>query len=714
MNRFIFLLFVGLGGNALAQTAADSAFLKEKTDAAYDALSVNLDSARTLAMEARELAREKGVFKYEMDAHAAIGWSYFDNYEFDKALQYFLDGLEQSKEKGDVLTTGNFFNNIAMTYERTAEYQSAVNYYRRSLSMYEQVNDSSGIPIAYGNLSNAYTSLGNLDSAIICQKKAIAIREAQKSPKIHSNYSNIGTCYHYLGRFDLALEYYLKSANLRREQGEFILEAYTYSNLASLFTDLRDHKNSIKYAELSMEIFQRESREDLIGNILSNMGSEYKRVRNYQRALDCYNQSLELNRKTKSEDEIAISLHNIGSIYEELGELDKALSYYREALVIKEQIDVASSAVITRIAIGNLLSLTNRPDSALILLKAGNEQAIELGLLDRQRTAAEKLADHYERFGDYKLAASLRKIESALKDSIYNEDYTSKMNQLFVSFESERTKNELLNEQLKTQLLEKDKATAELEAAKKDEQLKLLIGASFLLLLVGGFLFYRSKQTQKNKLAQIRIEEQQKGLSAVIQVQEEERKRIAKDLHDGIVQQLGGLKLGLQKVFSGNETKDTEKLIKVLDDSATELRELSHQMMPRSLNELGLIPALNDMLENSLGHSEVAFQFEHFGIHQRFSEKVEIAIYRIAQELVNNVIKHSQASKVNVQLFKTGKDLLLMIEDNGKGMRSDQQKDGIGLMNISSRLDTINGKVNFEPSSESGTLATVKIPVSDD
>ena len=241
----------------------------------------------------------------------------------------------------------------------------------------------------------------------------------------------------------------------------------------------------------------------------------------------------------------------------------------------------------------------------------------------------------------------------------------------------------------------------------------VLIIVVIIHLMMGLASFIGFLRTRKqNKHAQIRIEEQQKGLKAVIQAQEDERKRIAKDLHDGIVQQLGGLKLGLEKIFSDKQNEETNKIVNILDNSAQELRELSHKMMPRSLGELGLIPALDDMLENSLGHTNISYEFEYFGISNRFKENIEIAIYRIAQELVNNIIKHSQATKANIQLIKTGDFVLLIVEDNGKGMNLSKHKDGIGLMNISSRLDTINGKVNYEPSPESGTLATIKIPIS--
>jgi ligand-binding sensor domain-containing protein len=168
-----------------------------------------------------------------------------------------------------------------------------------------------------------------------------------------------------------------------------------------------------------------------------------------------------------------------------------------------------------------------------------------------------------------------------------------------------------------------------------------------ILIIVGIFSFIGYVKTKKkNRLAQIRIEEQQKGLTAIIQAQESERKRIAEDLHDGIVQQLSGLKLGLQKVFYNHETHETNRLVNILDESANELRELSHKMMPRSLSKLGLVATLDEMLENSLGNTSITYQYEYFGINNRFEEHIEIAIYRIAQELINNIIKHSKAYSV--------------------------------------------------------------------
>ncbi len=152
-------------------------------------------------------------------------------------------------------------------------------------------------------------------------------------------------------------------------------------------------------------------------------------------------------------------------------------------------------------------------------------------------------------------------------------------------------------------------------------------------------------------------------------------------------------------------------MLESLENSNKDLRNISHQMMPRALKDLGIIPALNDLLEGSLPYSNIKYSLEHFNIDERLPQKIEITLYRITQELINNIIKHSKADEVSVQLFKANNTIILIVEDNGVGILSQKNKKGIGLLNIASRLDLVKGSVNFEPSPKSGTLVTIKIPL---
>jgi signal transduction histidine kinase len=135
-------------------------------------------------------------------------------------------------------------------------------------------------------------------------------------------------------------------------------------------------------------------------------------------------------------------------------------------------------------------------------------------------------------------------------------------------------------------------------------------------------------------------------------------------------------------------------------------------MMPRALQERGLLPAISDMLEKSLGLTAIRYKLEHYKVQDvRFDERVEVGVYRVCQELVSNIIKHSGATEVMVQLLFSKKYLILIVEDNGRGFSSENSSSGIGLMNMTSRINTVNGDITMEPSPESGTVATIRIPI---
>ncbi|MFK8058914.1 MAG: 7TM diverse intracellular signaling domain-containing protein [Polaribacter sp.] len=243
---------------------------------------------------------------------------------------------------------------------------------------------------------------------------------------------------------------------------------------------------------------------------------------------------------------------------------------------------------------------------------------------------------------------------------------------------------------------------------------ELVIFIEILVLTIAMAHRYYLMMKENSDYQKTIIKEQERGIQAMIEAQENERSRIARELHDGVVQQIGSVILKSRNILSKMnllQTEESQELLESLENSNQDLRTISHQMMPRALKELGILSALNDLLENSLGYSNVKYSLEHFNIDERLPQKIEITIYRIVQELINNIIKHSKASEVSVQLFNSNNTIILIVEDNGVGFSSNKSKKGIGLLNISSRLDMVKGNVNFEPSPKSGTLVTIKIPL---
>ena len=198
-----------------------------------------------------------------------------------------------------------------------------------------------------------------------------------------------------------------------------------------------------------------------------------------------------------------------------------------------------------------------------------------------------------------------------------------------------------------------------------------------------------------------------------------ERKRIAKDLHDGIAQELVALKLGVSLVaqkIKSNATITPEKIDQIsrqLDDTTKEVRNLAHTMVPPTLEQKGLAPTLELLLDNTLKNAGVDYKISIDGITTGLNDKINIGIYRIAQEMINNIIKHSQAKNVLFILALTGNQLTLQVQDDGLGFKEDELKNktSMGILNIVSRVATLGGSYKFENIQPHGTNSTITIPI---
>jgi signal transduction histidine kinase len=201
----------------------------------------------------------------------------------------------------------------------------------------------------------------------------------------------------------------------------------------------------------------------------------------------------------------------------------------------------------------------------------------------------------------------------------------------------------------------------------------------------------------------------------VIEAQEKERKRIAEDLHDSLGQMLSTIKLHMVSIEDSEAMNSTENkgvlnnAIGYIDDACNEVRNISHHLMPGALIRLGLIPALGDIIENINKTNKVEINFTNNGFEKRLNESTEINIYRIIQELIRNTIKHSQATKIDINMSRENNHISLTIEDNGKGFDTSKisESEGIGWKNIYSRLAILNGKINISSEINRGTKISI-------
>ena len=285
--------------------------------------------------------------------------------------------------------------------------------------------------------------------------------------------------------------------------------------------------------------------------------------------------------------------------------------------------------------------------------------------------------------GDYEKA--YRFVDSAYY--ILADDY-QKVNAKAYSESESKFKNQLLQYQV------------ELERQKKN-RLYYLIGG---VLLLASVLFLLLQSRTNKRIAKEKARQKQIAIDAFIEGEEKEKARIGRELHDGIAQEIVAVKLAMQQ-------KNTEPvMVNELTRISLDIRNISHELMPQTLKEFGLKLAIEDICQKILAPSGIQYEVHSTLPDERMANKIEITLYRIFQELVHNIIKHSKATEVLVQLRKMNNHILLMVEDNGKGM-TEEKKNGIGISNLKSRVQLLDGNLQYDSSENEGTTAIVRVPV---
>ncbi len=306
-------------------------------------------------------------------------------------------------------------------------------------------------------------------------------------------------------------------------------------------------------------------------------------------------------------------------------------------------------------------------------------------------------------------------------DSIYQKDVSTKLLDLEQQYQTKEKENKILR--LETKNKQQELAIA------KSRWWELALGAGLLLAVCVAYFLWKIGTKNKKLLAQkdllheeeLRTMRQQERLGqydAMLQGQEAERSRMAKDLHDGLGGLLAGVKLKLSSIVaragrgSLGEKGAINDVVHQLDYSVDELRRIAHDMMPESLRFGGLAPALSDLCRY-MGTPMVQVVFQNLGIKDNYPDQLRVTVYRVVQELLTNAIKHANATKIILQCSEMDNWLFVTVEDNGKGMdqREENRKKGLGLINIRNRMSLLNGDIETISQPGEGTTVNIQIPL---
>ncbi|SHG41716.1 sensor histidine kinase [Pedobacter caeni] len=557
------------------------------------------------------------------------------------------------------------------------------------------------------------TVLMHTDSCIFYNKRVLSRLKNQTDLEslklvIYAT-NNLSSAYANSGFIKKSAE--LLISNLPRLEKTKEVWAYevTIQNIASCFSNLGEYSKSYPYMLKAVEIAEQKEKKPeaklspyLTGAILMYRMDSISRMGEY------------LIKTKKCIDEIALPTPFTARYYA------YQACYFARSGKPKEADQMLSNAEKELKEFGsrtnqydiyfakNIVALTRKDyrqarDAAMGTYKLGIED--QHG--DMILSGSKDVAYFSELLGDHKTAYQYLKKYSTYGDSVKLEQTVREVHDLETKYQtSEKEKQITLLQAEKQQALLKNK---------NQRLLNLLwaIGTGVLLLVI-AFLVYFYRNSKKRAAQQFREIEQEQELKlarAMLEGEERERTRLARDLHDGLGGTLSGIKFKLSSERKP-ETPIINEVIIHLDDSIEELRRIARNMMPESLLRSGLETALQDLC-SSLSDDKRKIAFLANGISKSLTLASQVNIYRIIQELLSNAIRHSEATEILVQCIQDDQKFLITVEDNGKGFDTDatQKTKGIGLNNIYNRVNYVKGKLDIRSVMGEGTSVNIELDV---
>ncbi len=500
------------------------------------------------------------------------------------------------------------------------EYKAALDKYKESLNKFILIPDSSRIAKCYNNIGNSQMFLGNNEDAIVAFYNAIEInRLLNSSTVLIGNYINLAGYYKRQKEYDLALKYYL-------EAKDEVAKANDPTRLPLIYLGLGDI--------LGEEVFD--------GHNL-DLAKSY-----YRKALRSY---------LKRQDSARISsvYNNLGVLLFHQFKFDSSLYYYTKSIELKEALGDQRGQIVLLLNVGSIYMEKGNFEMALDHFNRGADLAIKFEDNVNYHNLIANILQCKIKLGQLEEADSLFAIYNDLNDSIYNQEKTESLKKLEVLYETQKIGNDLKDQIKQT------------EAKTKLSYWYLALAVGITLLFVITILFFNQnrkyQQTLKvQELERLKKAQEIKELNAMMQGQEEERNRIAEDLHDRL-----GARLSAIKLLSLDNGQQNSAISDMVEDAIKETREISHNLSTDMLTRFGLQNAIGDFVRTVNESNKIEGDFTTTNLDERLPKAFEKTIFHVVLELVNNTIRHSGASSFFIQLTRYQNEIDLIYEDDGKG-----------------------------------------------
>lgn len=553
-------------------------------------------------------------------------------------------------------------------------------------------------------LAKSYTYLEKFDTAQLYLKMAQqSLKKMDYSDKrvMHLDaeiQTNTSMNFYFIGKIDSAIIYIKKNIAIIDKIGDKKSSAFAKMNLASIYSTVNDYHSAIQtnlhaYKELQELKMHDDSR---VAVLCSNLATAYHEAGNTDSSIIWARKAIKMGIANKS---VAAQFYGnyLMSVNLSKTQPDSALVFIENAVKLASGSGrpdfISKSKMIKGIVLGEMKEYQEGIKSLSEAVKLMEKNADDVDYME----AIRNLGIMANEAGDFKLSAKYLKEYILAKDSLN----TSKNQELIHEYQT----------QYETEKKERQIAEQALLIQKKNGQLRnWLMGGSALVLGLIVFLFqYRRNQQRKLKL--IEQENENAMLKAIMNSEEQERRNISSTLHDSVAAKLGAAKMSMQSIpFLAEERKSEqlEKTAQLISNIHQDIRNLAHHLLPVTLEKEGLVSAIVEFVTeiNQLHLIEIKID-NHLPSDFNLPQRNELVLYRIVQELINNIVKHSKATEATVFLSYTNQQLTIQVSDNGIGFSASQESQG--LYSIRERITTIGGTLTINSKQSKGSIVKLNL-----
>lgn len=548
--------------------------------------------------------------------------------------------------------------------------------------------------------------LKNFDSTIIEGDKALRLaRKNTDSIGVAQLKRHIGVANYFSGKYDVAAKYLQEAiAILEKDKKNRSKLAPVYNDLAKLYRKTRDLDKALENYSNANAIYRSLNDTAGIAMILNESGVVYEYKYDYKEAVNRYTMSMHLAEKAGDSLSVSYSLSNIAGVYVIEKKYDLAEKNLLRCLRIREILKDSFAMALAYSDLGVAMNGKGDYKKAIDYLTLSNRLAEKMRYPELQSNNYNELSAVSQKQGDFQKAFEYFNKRTALRDSLFNLEKTKEIQRLNSQYETARKEQQIQSQQNRIRM---------------QNYLMAGIGVLVVLGLMLAFSYYkRYRLKQESQLQAEILKQQELKARAILEAEENERQRIAKDLHDGVGQMMSAAKMNLSAIeselsFTDPKQKESfDKAISLVDESCKEVRTVSHIMMPNALLRNSLGNAIHEFV-NKLSNKTMQVHVYTEGLDEKMDTNVETVLYRVIQECVHNAMKHAQATNLDISLIRDKDGISGTVEDNGKGFDpADKENfEGIGLKNIITRIEYLRGTVDFDSAPGRGTVIAMHVPL---